>query len=143
MKIRLLFLTCLALLLAPAAALADVVADRSGAPRLPHSELLNSTQFYAVLAAALAQGATYLINHHAPWISEKAKTVFTVVFAAAVGAVVQLIDAGSLAFDTNTLQVMFFAVVGALGAHGLLWKPSTLAAFLKAGTNRPGQPSPS
>lgn len=144
MKIRLLFLTCLALLLLPGAALAaDLVGKTSDAPPLPHDQLLNSTQFYAMLAAAVLQGATYLINHYAPWVSEKAKTVFTVAFAALVGAVVQLIDRGTLAFDTNTLETIGFAVAAALAAHGFLWKPSTAAVALKAGTNKPGQPSPS
>lgn len=143
MRARLALFIAAVFLILPTAALADVVANRSDAPPLPHSELLNSTQFYAILAAAVLQGATYLINHYAPWASEKAKFIFTVGFAAVVGAVVQLIDAGTLAFDTNTLEVIGFAVASALAAHGILWKPSTFAAALKGGTNKSGQPAPS
>lgn len=120
-------------LLTPALALA---AD-SSAPPLDHSLLLTSTQFYAAVVGALVPGVTYLLNHYAPWTSDQVKSIVLVVVAAAGGAITQLVDSGgSLAFDTNTLQVVGSAMFLAFVAHQTFWKPTGFAAALKAGTNR-------
>lgn len=121
---------------------AGTTSGTSDAPPLPHTELLNSTQFYAALIGALSPGVAYLLNHYGPHVSEKVKTLVFALVAAAAGALAQALDAGTLAFDTNTIQVVFTSVVFAFLAHFGFWKPSTFSAVFKAGTNRPGQPPP-
>lgn len=123
-----------AVLLAPALA----GAATSAAPPLPSHELLTSTQFYAAVIGALVPGVTYVLNHYAPWCSDAVKAIVLAVVAAGAGAAAQLLDAGALALDTNTLQVVGTAVALAFLAHAGFWKPSGLAALLKAGTNRQG-----
>lgn len=116
-------------------------AETSNAPALPNDQLLTSTQFYAFLVGAVLQIVTYVINHYAPWTSDTVKSFITVLFAAVAGAVVQLVNDGSLAFDTNTLQVVLTAVAGALSAHAGLWTRNGVAAKLGGGANKPGQPA--
>jgi hypothetical protein len=128
--------TLILLLLLPAAAVADIVASTSDAAPLPHTQLLPSAQLYALIVGALVPLATYMLNHRARWASEPVKALVLVVVSAIAGAGAQLIDAGTLAFDTNTLQVVVTAVVGALLAHAGLWTRSGVSARLGGGTNR-------
>lgn len=111
-------------------------------PPLPRPQLLNSTQFYAMLLAAAVPAVTYVLNFYAPWASDKIKSLVLVVAAAAVGAITQLIDrgSGSMHWDTNTLETIGFAVVAALAAHAGFWTRSTFAAALGAGQNAQDQP---
>lgn len=146
MKMRHLVLLLLAaavalLFLLPVAAFAAATSD---APPLPRTELLSSTQFWAAVFGSVVPAASYLLNHYAPWVSEQAKGLFLLLLSAAVGAVAQLLDAGSLAFDTNTLQVIGTAVATAFISHQTFWKPTGISFSLKAGTNhrRSAPPAP-
>jgi peptidoglycan/LPS O-acetylase OafA/YrhL len=138
------FLVLLLVLVVPAVAFGqDVSANlpESDAPPLPEAELLPATQFWALLAGMVTPAVAYVLNHYAPWASEPFKAAVLVALAALAGAVAQLIDAGSLGFDTNTLQVLVTAVVGALGAHLGFWRPSGLSTRLGGGTNANGKAS--
>lgn len=119
------------LLLAPAGALAA-----AGVPS-PNNELvLSGVQVWAAIAGSLVPAAGYLLNTYAPWASEPVKALVQVALAGIIGAITQLLDAGTLALDLETLQVIGTAVVFALLAHKALWLPSGLAAVLGSGQNR-------
>jgi len=118
-------------LLLPAAALA---ADNTVPPPQP-TLALPSLQLYALLIGGLVPLVTYALNHFAPWASEPVKGIVLVVVSAIAGALTQLIDTGSLAFDVRTLEVVATAVVGALAAHVGLWRPAGINARLGGGTN--------
>lgn len=139
---RLLFIIFMAalfvFLVAPIAALAD-----DTVPPDSRTLVLPQTQLIAAVLAAFVPAFAYVINHYAPWVSEPAKAVFLALLAAAVGALTELFDAGGIPLDWNTAQIVGTAVVMAFLAHAGFWKPSTISAKLKAGTNKPGQPAPS
>lgn len=107
----------------------------------PHL-LLTSIQFYAVLIGSIVPLVTYVLNHHATFIHSEPVKGFVLVGASALaGALYQLLTAGDLALDTETLQVVLFAVAGALAAHAGFWKPTNIAGRLGGGTNSDGSPS--
>lgn len=127
-----LFLTLFLTLLAPAAALA-VSTDN---PAQPVTLALPYVQLIALALGGLMQLATYLLNHYAPWTSEKVKGIVTVIVAAIVGFVVDGLVGGTFAFDEQTLQLSITAVLGALTAHKLLWVPSEISSAFGGGSNR-------
>jgi len=100
-------------------------------------ELLSRDQTWVVLLGAVTPLLMYVVNHYAPWVSEKAKAVAQVAAAALVGALWQLHTQGSLDFGSAaTLQYALTAVVSALVAHGMLYAPGGINTALKAGSNR-------
>ena len=130
MKSRTLALAALILLALPAVALgaADVPS--------PNNELsLPSVQFWAMVIGAAVPLAGYILNHHAPWVSEPVKGIVQAALAAGAGAVYQLLTAGDLAFDTETFQVIGTAVLGAILGH-IGYKAAGINAALGGGTNR-------
>lgn len=128
MALALLFLL---LFVAPTYALAD-----SGAP--PAGEVVLGIPIWPVLTAGIALLVTYLVNHFAFWGSEPAKAIFMLVGAAANGALTQLVDAGTVGFDSNTLKYVLGAVVGALLLHFGVYKPGGVNVALGAGKNANG-----
>lgn len=98
---------------------------------------LSSDQTWVALTGALVPLLMYVINHYAPWVSEKAKAIAQVAAAALVGALWQLHSNGSLDLGSaETLQFSLTAVVSALVAHGLLYAPGGINKALLAGTNK-------
>jgi hypothetical protein len=114
-----------AMLLVPATALAQDGAD---------SETL-SLQVWALLAGAIVPLGGYLLNYVGPWVSEPVKGVVQVLLAAVAGALVELIDQGSVGFDMETLEFVLSAVIASLSAHLGLWRPSTISTKMGGGRN--------
>ena len=121
-------LALLALLLAPA--LASAADDPSSVGNGLELRL------WALAAGLIVPLGGYVVNYVGPQVSEKAKAIVQVILAAVAGAVVELVDLGSVSFDAVTLEYVLTAVIAALGAHGLLWKPSSISADLGGGRNR-------
>lgn len=133
MLTRIYTLALVALLVTPAAALAD------GAPPPQPTLALPTDQVWTLIAGGLAPLAAYLLNHYLPHTSEKIKAFVHVIVAAVAGGVMEAITAGAgtVGFNTITLQFVLSAVVAALSAHKLLWQPSTISTALGAGSNAP------
>jgi hypothetical protein len=112
-----------------------VVDQVSDVPPTSHTLIFSSVQFWALAIGTVVPLITYVLNTHAPWITEPVKAVVQVVMAALAGAIYQLATAGSLSLDSQTLQVLLSSVVAALAAHKLLWQPSGISTTLGAGTN--------
>lgn len=77
---------------------------------------------------ALVPLVTYVLNRVVP--SEPIRAVVLLVAATAAGALTQLVDAGSVGFDTATLRYVISAIVAALAAHHFLWKPGLVNVAL-------------
>lgn len=103
---------------------------------------LASKQTWTILIGALVPLATYCANHAAPWASEQAKAVFLVIAAAIAGGLYTALATSSFGFNSATLEMVLTAVIAALGAHSLLWRPSGISAKLGGGTNAPKQVAP-
>lgn len=98
--------------------------------------LLHSSQLWILIIGTLVPVPTYLLNKYAPWADEKTKAIVHVVFAAAAGVIYQAASSGpTVSFDSHTFESALTAVVGALGAHQWLWKPSTVSAAAGGGQN--------
>lgn len=95
----------------------------------------SAIQFWTLVIGSLTPLVGYLINTYAPWVSEPVKAAVQVALAALAAALFQLLDAGELAFNAQTLQLCFSAVVSALVAHKFLWLPSGIGPKLGAGVN--------
>lgn len=93
-------------------------------------------QVITLVIGGLVPLVTYVLNHYAPWVSEPVKALVLVVVAAVAGGVYQAIEAGQVGFNGTTLQFVFTAVVAALSAHKLLWRPAAISAKLGGGSNR-------
>lgn len=127
-KIMLFTLAFAALFMFPAGALADAVSPQ---PTLA----LPSDQVWTLFAGALVPLVGYVLNHYGPQASEKAKAFVQVIAAAIAGGIIQAITAGHVGFNMITLQFILTAVIAALTAHGLLWRPSGISTALGAGRN--------
>ena len=92
--------------------------------------LLPEQQFYAALIGLLCPLVAYVLNRVGPQIRQPVKAAVQVAVAAVAGALYQLLDAGTLGFDTATLQVVATSVVAALAAHLGLYKPANINARL-------------
>lgn len=99
------------------------------------SLLLSYHQLWVAIIGALVPGIAYLVNHHAPWISEPIKAAVFVVVAAASSALYAALATNVFGWNDATLQLVVTGVVTALAAHFGFWKPSTVAARLGAGSN--------
>jgi hypothetical protein len=116
----LLLLVPLLLLASPAAALAD--------DSVPSGTTAIGLSLWALGVGALVPLATYVLNRAVP--TEPIRATVLLVVAAIAGALTQLVDAGSIGFDTATLRYVISAVVAALAAHHLLWKPGLVNVAL-------------
>jgi hypothetical protein len=92
-------------------------------------------QIWVVVLGAVVPLLTYVLNHFAPWVTEPVKATILVVAAAVVAVIYTAIETSVLGFNDATLQLVVTAIISALGAHLLLWKPSGFSAKLGGGTN--------
>jgi hypothetical protein len=105
--------------------------------------LLHPTQFWVLVIGAIAPLGGYALNKLGPHVSEQVKAVVHVVLAAVAGALYQGLANGGVGFNSTTAQSIGSAILAALAAHHLLWKPSGIGMLFGAGQNRPGQvPAP-
>lgn len=128
--LRIIFLVPLALLLLAAPAL-----GADGVPSPNNELLLSHDQFWTAVLGAIVPGFMYVANHFAPWCSDRVKAVATLLVSAAVGALFQLLDAGDLDLDTETLEVVLTTVFFTFASHIGFWRPSGLNDRLGGGTN--------
>lgn len=127
---RIIMLTGLILFALPAAAFAQDAPDPSSTLVLP------TDQLWTLAVGALVPLVTYGLNYIGPWVSEPVKAFIVVLASAVAGGVTQAITAGDVGFNTVTLQFVLTAVIAALSAHKLLWRPSGVSAKLGGGANR-------
>jgi peptidoglycan/LPS O-acetylase OafA/YrhL len=119
------------MLLLPAAAMAtDDVPNPNTTLALP------TDQIWTLAVGALVPLVTYGLNYVGPWLSEAIKAIILVVVSAIAGGITQAIVAGDVGFNATTLQFVLTAVIAALSAHRLLWRPSTISTKLGGGRNR-------
>lgn len=97
--------------------------------------LLPTDQLWTLVAGALVPLGGYVLNYMGPIVNEKTKAVVQVVLAAIAGGIVQAITVGDVGFNDVTLQYVLSAVITALFAHGLLYKPSGINTALGGGRN--------
>lgn len=100
-----------------------------------------SIQTWALILGAIVPLATYILNHFAPWVSEAVKATVLAVLAGVVGAVYTAIETSVFGWNDATVQLVLTAIIGAFGAHLLIWKPSTISAKLGGGSDA-AKPAP-
>lgn len=118
-------LAILILLVLPALALAAT----SGVGFAP------SVQTWALILGAITPLFTYVLNHYAPWTSEAVKATVLAVVAGVVGAVWSAIETGVFGWNDQTVQLVLTAILGAFGAHALVYKRAGIAEKLGGGSN--------
>ena len=101
------------------------------------NELLSFDQVLILLIGSLVPLAGYVLNNKLPWVSESAKAVFQVVLAAAVGALYTALEGPNFGWNADTLNLIVTAVIGALGAHGFVYKPGKINTKLGATERTP------
>jgi hypothetical protein len=94
-----------------------------------------SVQTWALILGAVTPLFTYVLNHYAPWISEAAKAIALAVVSGVVGAVWAAIETHVFGWNDATVQLVLTAILGAFGAHALVFKPAGINKILKGGTN--------
>jgi uncharacterized membrane protein YeaQ/YmgE (transglycosylase-associated protein family) len=94
-----------------------------------------SIQTWALILGAITPLFTYVLNHVGPWLSEKTKAVVLLVVAGVVGAVYTAIESSTFGWNDSTVQLILTAILGAFGAHALVWKPSGINTALGGGRN--------
>lgn len=99
--------------------------------------LLSHVQMWTLAIGAVVPLVTYVVNHVGPWVSEPAKAAVLVVASAAASALYTALATNVIGFNEATLQLLLTGVAGALAAHHMLWKPSTVSARLGGGSNAP------
>lgn len=122
-------LMLVAFFMTAAVALADSVPP-------PNNELVfSSQQFWSAVIGALVPLVTYALNYRAPWLTEHVKAIVLLVASAIAGALFQLLDTGSLHWNTRTFEVVATAVVMAFAAHVGFYRPSGINTLLGGGRN--------
>jgi uncharacterized membrane protein YeaQ/YmgE (transglycosylase-associated protein family) len=94
-----------------------------------------SIETWALILGAVTPLFTYVLNHVGPWLSEKAKAIVLLVVSGVVGAVYSAIETNSFGWNDSTVKVILTAVIGAFGAHALVWRPSGINSALGGGRN--------
>lgn len=94
-----------------------------------------SVQTWALILGAITPLFTYILNHYAPWISEAAKAIALAVVSGVVGALWAAIETGVFGWNDATVQLVLTAILGAFGAHALIFKPAGINSKLGGGTN--------
>ncbi len=97
--------------------------------------VLPNLQVYVLAIGTLVPLASYVLNHFAPWADERVKGIVQVVVAAVAAALYQALAAGNLGLNGATLELVLTAIIGALGAHKLLWSPSGISTSLGGGSD--------
>lgn len=101
-----------------------------------HEVLLPATQLAVLAVGLLVPLVGYALNYVGPWLDEKVKGIVQVVVAAIAAGLYQAIDVGNFGFNNTTLQLVVTAILAALAAHHLLWKPSGISTALGGGRNK-------
>lgn len=104
--------------------------------------VLDNPQFAVLLIGSLVPLVGYVLNTYAPWVDEKVKGVVQVVVAAVAGGLYTALETKVFGFNSETAQLVFSAVLAALSAHHLLWKPANISSALGGGQNKNGVNTP-
>ena len=94
-----------------------------------------SVQTWALILGAVTPLFTYVLNHYAPWVSEAAKAIALAVVSGVVGAVWAAIETHVFGWNDATVQLVLTAILGAFGAHALVFKPAGINQKLGGGSN--------
>lgn len=97
-----------------------------------HVVLFPVDQIIILVIGSLVPLVSYVLNKYLPTTSESVKALVHVVVAAIAGALYTAVDTSVFGFNNVTLQLIVTAVVGALAAHKLLWKPAKINEKLGA-----------
>lgn len=102
-------------------------ADAADAPP-PGSTVALGLPIWSIAVGALVPLVTYVLNRLS---ATEPIATFVLLFTTTVaGALTQLVDAGSVGFDANTLKYVLTAVAAALAAHHMAWKPGAVNVAL-------------
>lgn len=101
--------------------------DPASAPP-PGQTLLSGVPVWALAVGALVPLVTYVVNRLT--LSEPVAASVLLVATTVAGALTQLVDAGSVGFDANTLKYVLSATGAALLAHHAVWKPGGVNSAL-------------
>lgn len=99
-----------------------------------------SIETWALLLGGISALFMYVINHHAPWLSEQAKGIATLLVSGVIGAVYAGIESGNFGWNDPTVAAVLTAILGAFGAHALIFKPAGWNTALGGGSNAQGPP---
>lgn len=106
--------------------------------------LFTNDQLWILLIGSIVPLGGYVLNRLAPWVAESVKGVVQIVLAALAGALYTALQTSVFGWNEKTLSLVFSAVVAALFAHNLLWKPSKINTVLGASEHTvPVKPVPS
>jgi peptidoglycan/LPS O-acetylase OafA/YrhL len=94
-----------------------------------------SIETWALLLGGISTLFMYVINYHAPWLSEQAKGIATLLVSGVIGAVYMAIETGNFGWNDATVSAILTAILGAFGAHALVFKPSGINTALGGGSN--------
>jgi hypothetical protein len=94
-----------------------------------------SVQTWALILGAVTPLVTYILNHFAPWVSEAVKATVLAVVAGVVGAVWAAIETHVFGWNDATVQLVLTAILGAFGAHALIFKPAGINQKLGGGSD--------
>lgn len=109
---------------------------------IPNQTLpLPTDALWAIVASGLVPLAAYLVNHYGPHTDEKLKGIVLGVLGIVASGIAQAITAGHVGFNSTTLQYVVIGLIGSYGSHALVWKPSTIAQALGAGSNVQDNPA--
>lgn len=86
-------------------------------PRDPISLVAPSTQFWVMAIGALVPLVTYVLNYHAPWLSQQVKFAVLLALSTAVGVLTTCLIGGNWEWDSTHFQLVASSVVAALAAH--------------------------
>lgn len=100
---------------------------------------LPTEQLYAALIGALTPLVGYVINHRAPWVSDKVKGLVQIGLVTLTGALYAVLDGRVDLFSDQALQLVMTAFFAAFVAHTAAWKPTNVSTMLGAGRNTTAQ----
>jgi hypothetical protein len=93
-------------------------------------QLLSDPQMWAAIIGGLVTLLGYVVNRIGPWVTQPVKGFVTALLAAIGGALYTAIFTHVFGANAQTLELVLTAVVGTFAAHGLIWKPTGVAAWL-------------